>query len=176
MTDVAEQLEKLAGILKRPRYFSFSILISLTALTVYSLLNNFSVLSRYILDGDFSLVFALIPAISIRYFETLPSAEILLVVTISALVGLNITLAIFRLLELSEFGRENATSLTGAGIATLAPACTACAGAVVGLTGISSAVALIPFSGYIIRILAIILLAGSTVYTLNQIGLKACKI
>jgi hypothetical protein len=176
MKKAAEQLEKLGGILKRPKYLSISFLLSLVALTAYSLVNNFSVLSRYIIEGNFSLAFALIPAISIRYFETIPNAEIVLVIAISALVGLNITLAAFRVLELSEFGRENATSVTGAALATFAPACTACAGAVIGLTGTSSIIALIPFSSYSIRIAAILLLTGSAIYTLDQIGLKSCKI
>lgn len=176
MEKASEQLEKLAGILKRPRYLSISIIFSLTALAIYSLINNTSVLGKYILEGNLSLALALIPEISARYFETLPISEIFLVTTICILIGLNITLAVFRLLELSEFGRENATSITGAAIATFAPACTACAGAVVGLTGASSTVALIPFSGYSIRIIAILLLISSTTYTLQQIGLQACKI
>lgn len=171
-----EKLEKLENIIRRPKYLLLTISLSSISLAGYSLFNNFSLIEEYLRESQYSLVVSLIPSISARYFQTLPAAEIMLVTTISLLVGLNITLAVFRLLELSEFGRENASSFAGAALATFAPACTACAGAVVGLTGISSAIALIPFSGYSIRILAIILLAGSTIYTLNQLGTKACKI
>lgn len=171
-----ENLEKLKDILRRPRYLLLSFSVALGALMFYSLFNNAGILERYFSEGNFSLAVSLIPSISARYFQTLPTAEILLVITISCLIGLNITLAAFRLLELSEFGRENASSLTGAAVATFAPACTACAGAVVGLTGASSLIAIIPFSGYSIRIAAILLLMASTVYTLNQLGTKACKI
>lgn len=171
-----KDLEKLKDILKRPRYLLFSFSISLLSLAAYSLFNNASIIERYLLEGDFSLALSLMPLISARYFQTLPATEILLVVTISGLIGLNLTLAAFKLLELSEFGRENATSITGATVATFAPACTACAGVVVGLTGTSSVIAIIPFSSYSIRILAILLLLGSTVYTLQQIGIQACKI
>lgn len=171
-----ENLQKLKDILRRPRYLLFSISLSIISLIAYSIFSNAGLLERYILEGDLSLALALAPGISLRYFQTLPKIEILLIIVISGLIGINITLAAFRLLELSEFGRENASSITGAFIATFAPACTACAGAVVGLTGTSSIVAMIPFSGYSIRILAIIFLLASTIYTLNQLGRKACKI
>lgn len=174
--NLRKDLEKLKNILKKPKYFLLSFSISLLSLAAYSLFNNASIIERYIIEGDVTLAFSLMPSISARYFQTLPATEIMLVVAISGLIGLNLTLAAFRLLELSELGRENAASITGAAIATFAPACTACAGAVVGLTGATSAVALIPFPGYSTRILALFLLAGSIVYTLQQIGLQACKI
>ena len=171
-----EELEKIVNIHRRPQFLASTIFISFLFYSGYALARNSSILRQYATSGDIILALNLIPGLISDFGNTVNTEGLLFASTIAILVGLNLTVAIFRLSELSEIDRKSAGSIGGLLVAFLAPACSACAAGVVGAAGSTTLFALLPFGGLEIRVIAVALLIGSAYYTANQIGRKACKL
>lgn len=171
-----EEIEKIVDIHRRPRFLASTIFITFLFYSGYALARNFSILQEYATSGDLTLAMSLIPGLVSDFNNTVNNEGLVFASTIAILVGLNATIAIFRLLELSELDRRSVGSLGGLFVAFLAPACSACAAGVVGVAGSTSLFALLPLGGLEVRVLSVVLLLWALYYTTSQIGRKACKI
>lgn len=115
--------------------------------------------------------------ISIFYigsFQTVAGIDLLLLIIVAALFGLNLGMVIkkYRFIR----NQPNLGITIGSGIISLAAAgCASCGLSVMSLIGLGSALAILPFGGLELYLLAIIILFASLLYNLNSLY-KACKI
>lgn len=174
--DVRSDIRTIQDVLSTPRYAALMTVIAVLSFTVYSLLLNVGLLSSLFAAGDYMLLVTMIPLLVSGFIKSTTLFSLFMLAITSLMIGANLSLAIFRLLEMSEFGREGAGSIGGVALATLAPACPACATTIFAVAGLSSLFAVLPFKGTEIKVLAVMFLAGSAVYTARQIDREVCKL
>lgn len=174
--DLAEELTKIADVLRRKRYLFLAGAIAAVAFTVYALLLNLGLLHTLLVSGQYGLFLEMVPRLTWGYVMTTTNVSLLMSVLISAAIGVNFTLVIFRLVEMSAVGAEGASSLGGMALAVVAPACPACATTLFAYAGISSVFALLPFKGTEIKVLALLFLAGSSVWIAKEINREICEL
>jgi len=169
-------VRKIVDVLRRPRYFLLCTISAVVAFTAYSVLLNSDLFLYTIGQADIGLFIDLIPLWTTGIMSTVSTTGAIILFVTVALIGVNAALAVFRLVELSEFGMEGAGSIGGVALATLAPACPACATTIFAFAGLSSLFAVLPFKGTEIKVLAVIFLAGSAMYTARQIDREVCRL
>lgn len=174
--DISPAVMKIVDVLKRPAYGLFAGLIAITSFVVYSLLLNVGLLSNLFWAGDYLLFLQMIPLLVSGFIKSTTIISLVILSVTAVMIGVNLSLAVFRLMEMSAFGAEGAGSIGGIALATLAPACPACATTIFAFAGLSSLFALLPFGGTEIKVLAVIFLAGSALYTADQIDSEVCKL
>lgn len=173
--NVWRELGKLRDIFRQPQYMLVAVVVATAAFTVYTLLLNYQLLFSLLASGNVALLTKLVPTLVLGYGETVGTTTLLFTATISAAIGVNFTLVMFRLVELSAFGREGAGSLGGMVLAAVAPACPACATAIFAVAGMTSVFAVMPFNGVEFKVVALLLLVGSSFWILSQINQKVCE-
>lgn len=172
---VRRELGKLQDIFQRPQYVLVTVVVATGAFAVYTLLLNYQLLLSLVASGNIALLARLTPALVLGYSETVGTTTLLFTATISAAIGVNFALVTFRLVELSVFGREDASSLGGMAVAVVAPACPACATAIFAVAGLTSVFSILPFNGTEFKVLALLLLVGSAFWMLSQINQRVCE-
>lgn len=170
-----KELHKLGDIFRRPAYLITAALISVAAFSLYALLLNYSLILSTISSGNISLALDLLPVLVLGYAQTTTTFSVIMSVVISLAVGLNFALVAFKLIEMASIGGEGASSMGGMALAVLAPACPACATTIFAFAGLSSFLAILPFKGTEIKVLALFLLLGSAFYITRQIDKEVCK-
>lgn len=173
--DIRTAARKTGSVLYTPRYLAFAALTAGAAFTFYALLLNAGLLLSTVARGDIGLLTQLVPALVLGYGQTTTMFSVAMTTVISVLIGVNLALVVYRLVELSSFGREGASTLGGMTIAVLAPACPACATALFAVAGLSSVFALLPYNGTEFKVLAVFLLLGSAYWITAQIDQQVCE-
>lgn len=174
--DVRSDIRTIRDVLTAPRYAALVTVIAVVSFTVYSLLLNVGLLTSLFGSGQYMLMLTMIPLLVSGFIKSTTILSLFMLTITSVMIGVNLSLAVFRLLEMSEFGREGAGSIGGVALATLAPACPACATTIFAVAGFSSLFAILPFGGTEIKVLAVMFLAGSAVYTARQIDREVCQL
>lgn len=169
------EYRKILDVLKRPGYVLLAAVIAVTAFSLYAILLNYSLLFSMLSSGSFSLIASLVPDLILGYPMTTTNFSLFMSAVISLAIGVNFALIAFRLVEQSSFGKQGASSFGGMTVAVLAPACPACATALFAVAGISSVFAVLPFRGTEIKVLALLMLAGSAVWISSQINEEVCE-
>lgn len=173
--DFAHESGKVVDVFRRPRYAAVGLLTAGMAYAFYALILNWRILLSTASAGDFGLLAELVPSLIAGFPATTTATSLVLTTIVSLGVGVNIGLVVFRLTEQASFGREGAGSFGGMAVAVAAPACPACATALFAGAGATSLFALLPFKGTEIKVLAVLLLAGSAVWIATQIDKKECE-
>lgn len=169
-------VEGLTEALYSPRYAASMLFISILSFTSYALLLNVDLLMTLVRSGQYLLALQMIPLLTSGFIKSTTILSLVILGITSVLIGVNLVLAVYRLREMSVVGREGAGSLVGVAVASIAPACPACATSIFAFTGLSTLFALLPFRGTEIKVLAIMLLAGSAYYTATKIEEDVCQV
>ncbi|MDY6788941.1 MAG: hypothetical protein SVV03_03160 [Candidatus Nanohaloarchaea archaeon] len=172
---VNEDFFKLKDVFRRPLYISVAAVLSIAAFSAYALLLNYNLVLSAVQSGSIGLLVDLVPALVVGYFNTTTTFSAVMSLLVSLAVGINFALVAFRLVEMSALGKEGAGSLGGMAVAVLAPACPACATTIFAFTGLSSFLAVLPFKGTELKVLALLLLIGSALYITRQIDKEVCE-
>lgn len=167
---------RVGTVLRRPRYALIAAVLGILAFTVYALLLNYSLLTTFLVEGQYALLISLVPRLVTGYVMTTTNVALVLSTLISAAIGINFAMVAYRLSEMASFGRQGASSLGGMALAVVAPACPACATTIFAFAGLSSTFALLPFKGTEIKVLALLVLLGSTVWIARQIDKDTCRV
>lgn len=173
--DMGRETGKMVDVFRRPRYAVLGAAATLAAYAFYALILNWRILLSTAASGDIGLLFGLVPALIAGFPATTTASALFLTVLVSLGVGLNVGLVVFRLVEQASIGAESASSFGGMAVAVVAPACPACATALFASAGATSFFALLPFGGTEIKVLAVVLLAGSAVWISTQIDREVCE-
>jgi len=167
--------EGLTAVLSRPRYAASALTLAVVSFVTYALMLNLGLLRTLVGGGQYLLAARMVPLLTSGFIKSTTLLALGLLIVTSVLIGLNLVLAIYRLRELSVIGREGAGSIVGVVVASIAPACPACATSILAFTGVSTLFAFLPFGGTEIKVLAIMLLAGSAYYTAMKIEEDVCR-
>ncbi|MDY6770622.1 MAG: hypothetical protein SV186_01550 [Candidatus Nanohaloarchaea archaeon] len=170
------ELRKTASVLKQPRYALLGVVVAGLSFAIYALLLNLSLLSTLVEAGQYGLALTMVPRLISGFVMSTTILSLAMLAVTSLMIGLNVSLATFRLLELSSFGKEGAGSVAGMVVAVVAPACPACATTIFAFAGMTSVFAVLPFKGTELKVLAVLLLAGSAYYTARQIDSEVCEL
>lgn len=173
--DIRQESRKIRDVLRRPRYVLITLLAAVAMFVFYALLLNYQLLWSTLLAGNISLLASLTPTLVGGYVGTTTTVSIIFTTLISLAIGVNVALVVFRLVQMSTFGREGASSIGGMILAVVAPACPACATAIFAVAGFSSFLALLPFNGTELKALSLLLLGGSALWIASQIDKKYCE-
>ncbi|MFB6208799.1 MAG: hypothetical protein ABEJ56_01525 [Candidatus Nanohaloarchaea archaeon] len=173
---MTREIEKIAGILSRPLYFSIAAISTITSFMFFSLSTNSSAIFIYFRKGNFTLLSKLIPDLINGFILSSSLISLILTLITSVLIGLNIVLAAFRLVNASQLNKSDIGSIPGILTSIVAPACPACATTFLAFAGFTSLYALLPFNGILFKVVGILLLSGSALYTFTQIDRERCKL
>lgn len=168
--------EGLTEVLYSPRYAASAVLLSVLSFVTYALLMNMGLLVTLIRSGEYMLVVRMVPLLTSGFIKSTTILSLVILAITSVLIAVNLVLAVYRLREMSSVGREGAGSLFGVVVASVAPACPACATSIFAFAGLSTLFAFLPFKGTEIKVLAILLLAGSAYYTATKIEEDVCQV
>ena len=158
-----------------PAFIIRSFIFSLIFLLVSSILLNIQNLITFT-----TIDYPLIPKITILlsfmvgFPKTISSIDLALLIIIAILFGINVELVVRKLSFLKKAG---STKLTfGAGIISIAVSgCASCGLSVLSFIGLGGAIAILPFGGIELYILAIAIMIASLFYNLRTL-VKVCKI
>jgi len=138
------------------------------------LINFANILNFTFNDYPFITKITIISRLIFGAFTTISDRDIFMILLISTLFGVNLSLV----LEKFKFiKKQNNLKITfGAGIISIASAgCASCGLSLVSLVGLGGALAILPFGGFELYILAAGILFASIIYNLNSIY-KACEV
>lgn len=151
------------------------LLLSLFFIFLSFAIINYKSYSSFIFnDYDLASKLNIIYLIFIGTFTATSRIDVTLVFIMSALFGINMTLVINKFNMLKR--RGNLRIMFGTGIISIiAAGCASCGLSFASLIGISAALAILPFGGMELYLLAIVILLISLYFNLKQI-IKVCKI
>ena len=165
---IRQEILNLKSILLITVLAALFILLSLIIINLQSLLSIAQ--STY----PFFTKLNIMMIILLGSFSTTSMLDIILVIIMGILFGVNMTLVINKFSMLKRRGNLRIMFGTGV-ISVLAAGCASCGLSFASLIGISAALAILPFRGIELYFLAIGILLISLYFNLNQI-IKVCKI
>ena len=144
------------------------IFISLVIINLKTIISIFQNTYPFLTKFYISLI------IILGTFSATSSLDIVLLILMGVLFGINMTLVINKFNMLKR--RGNLRIMMGTGIISVfAAGCASCGLSFASLIGISAALALLPFGGIELYFVAILILLTSVYFNLKQI-IKVCKI
>lgn len=167
-------------LFSQPFYIFLATLISILLFIVYFVVNNFPVFaSIFAISMDPGLLWKVFTNQVNMIWEVSGPLNVLAVVAVAVLAGVNISLTVFRVRRAGVLvERRTFLGLLGVFGGSLGAACAACQTALIGLILGSGGLALFPFKGLEISILAIVILLVSLFYTsksLAEFGIVSLK-
>lgn len=168
--------ERMVRILKAP----FALLIvglgSVVMYSFYAVLPNLSIVISTATSGDISGLATLVSVLITGYHLTIPSYVVGLIVLVSIASSVNIALIAHSLLASASIGVNETGSLTGMAVASVAPGCAVCATGAITVAGFSTSVAVLPFGGESLNVVAFLLLIGSAFWIVDGMDKKVCDV
>lgn len=171
-----DHLSTVTVVARKPLYTVFGLMTAAVAYLFLAVFMNYQLIWSALRDGNIELATGLSWTMATGYHVSTTTSVFLLTILIAAGIGVNMMLAVYRVVELSVVGAGEAGSLAGVGIATLAPACATCATGVLAMAGGTSLFALLPFGGVAVHLVSVVLLAGSALWISAQINKKHCAV
>ena len=172
-------------VLSLPKYTVLAVSYALLALSVFVFTRNLDILQQVILFGEITItarlqIFAeMFPGIGSAY----TTEQTILLVTTAALVGVNLALTTYHLLEHRVSLRGGSGSVGGVVLGTLGAGCASCGSAllvgVLLLFGASGVLVALPLDGLEFALLALVLLVLSIYWTAEGLrggAIRGCPI
>lgn len=173
----------LRSVLTGPFYALLAAASGALALTLVVVSRNYDVLRDFVVFGElsvaarFEFMLDLYPFVGPVY----STVEGALLVGIATLIGVNVAMVAYRLVESTLVAREGADGVAGAALGTLGAGCAACGTAVIGgalgAVGVGGGLAALPYGGLELLTAAVAVLALSTYALARAIASdEACPI
>lgn len=157
----------LKEVFSQKKYYLYTILAASLMFTINALLRNYKLL---FLNFSFSLFFIFL----VGFPSTIPLSSLINLIIISLLSGIVVAMSVF--LVRRQISMEAYTGFASLLTGVLAPACPSCALGLLTLLGLGSFLAILPFKGAELGVLAIIVLFFSLTYLSKKIITIVCKI
>lgn len=176
MIKIKESFIVLKRVFQQPKYFVYAIFIAFIFYIINGLIANINNIG-----SAFSL-FNFIGAIKFLFYISLVFINITTLFTaagiilLSLLIGILITLLIYRIKIVSADLKGNIFAVIGIFLGILAPGCAACGIGLIAALGLSSALLALPFQGKEIISIAIILVIFSIIKVTGKLYNPVCEI
>lgn len=159
-------------LFSQPFYLFLAVVLSILLFVVYFVVNNFPVFaSIFAISMDPGLLWKVFTNQVNMIWEVSGPLNVLAVAAVAVLAGVNIALTIFRVRRTGVLvERRTFVGLLGVFGGSFGAACAACQTALIGLILGSGGLALFPFKGLEISILAIAILLVSLFYTSKSLA------
>jgi hypothetical protein len=178
MKTLKESVRVWGRIFKRPNY----ILLTFIVAFIFYLLNGLIInipnikISYQVfgLVGGSSFLFKL----SLRIFDNVTIFNTVGVIILSFLVGFLVSILVYRFKVATKSQSKKAGFLGGVGVflGAAAPGCAACGVGIISLIGLSSALAILPFNGKEVIVVAIVAVAFSVISISKKLYAPTCAI
>ena len=177
MVEMKAIVSALKLLFSQPFYLFLAIFISIVLFVIYFVLNNFSVFASILaISSDPALLWKVFTNHVEMVWEISGPVNVLAVTAVSFLAGINLSLTALRKKKAGVWvGRPGMLGFFGVFGGAFSAACSACNTALISVLGLSGGLALFPFQGLEISILAIALLGFSLYYiskSLLQFGVS----
>ena len=151
---------------QKPAYVVLALILTIFLFILYIVLNNFSVFTSIIAISIDPILLWKVFANQVDIIWVIAGPiNVLAVVLVSILAGLNISLTILRTRATKVFiGRPNLLTIFGSFGGAFGAACSACNTSLIALLGVSGGLAVFPLRGLEFSLLAIVLLVFSLYY------------
>jgi len=172
MSRVSRVIVAIQLLIHRPSYIILTGVLTVFLFVLYFILNNFSVFTSII-------AISLDPVILWKVFinqvemvwEIAGPINVLAVALVSFFAGLNLSLTVLRVRTTKVIvGRPNVLAFFGSFGGAFGAACAACNTSLIALLGVSGGLAIFPFRGLELSLLALVILLFSLYYTSKSIG------
>lgn len=160
---------------KKRNFIFKSLLFSLLYISFSMILVNYKSFFSF-LQSDYSVISKakIFIIIFIGSFQAITLTDLVLLITVALLFGLNMQLVMRKIKFLASSGGLHLTF--GVGLLTLAATgCASCGLSIASVVGLSAVLASLPFRGLELYIISIIILLASLIYNLHTL-VKVCKI
>lgn len=152
------------------------IAVLYVVITIY-MMNIRLVLSTIFGSFDLDYKFKLLTALLEGLWTSMSSSGIIMLFTIAVLTGANLTLIFQRIVRMHSFGKLGLFSSFGSLLGLVSGGCAACSLPVLGLLGLGTSVAYLPFRGTELSVLSIVLLLISCFIMIrSEMQSKVCKV
>lgn len=162
---MSERFSTIKSVLKQKKYFRIFLITALIYLGIYYLIINYFLTS-------FSLFFT-------TYVKSYAYPAFILNIIVAILMGVNISLLIYRMKEFATDKKSSMMSGVGIFAAALANGCPGCfAGlfpVILSIFGISATLSILPFNGLELQVLGAVLL-GTSIFFLSGKTKLVCEI
>ncbi len=150
-------------LLHKPSYIILTGVLTVSLFIFYIVINNFSIFTSILaITSDPVILWKVFVNQIEMVWEIAGPVNVLAVVLVSFLAGLNISLVILRTRTTRVFiGRTNVFGFFGIFGGAFGAACSACNSALIGLLGVSGGLAVFPLQGLEFSLLALALIAFS---------------
>ncbi|MEK6858537.1 MAG: hypothetical protein AABX53_01335 [Nanoarchaeota archaeon] len=171
---LSSTLDVWRSVFARPRSGILFVLIAFVFFTVNVVIKNYKTLVAITNDQGISAASSFLYTITLGFHHTVTPSSYTTMIIITVLTALLITLLVFRA-EVAATKKVGVMSGLGIALGIVAPGCAACGVGLLALIGISgSALALLPFKGLELSIIAIGILYVA-IYSLTQ-RLRSCDV
>ncbi|MDP2734846.1 MAG: hypothetical protein Q8P12_01420 [bacterium] len=165
-------LRALALLLKNPLYLLGALVLAVLLFFIYFLINDWA-LYRSAFSISPNLLF--LAEVFVYHIRTVSFAvgwlNVAAVGVVAVLGGINLSLTAFRVRRTGVLvGRTGALSALGSLTGAFAASCSACSTALISVLGISGGLAIFPFGGLEISILAMVILLAALYYIAKSLG------
>jgi|SRR3989344_1411321 len=158
------------------KYTSFFIIVTLAFYLLNVLFFNYKDFFTFSREFGFLTALSLFFKGALNFLNVLPWYSSYGIVILSFLTGLFFTLVFYKIKQIGKMGNErNFLGAFGVALGIISSGCASCGLGILGILGLSSALAVLPLKGLEISIIAILILAVSIVYTMNKITYNVCK-
>ncbi|MBI2621192.1 MAG: hypothetical protein HYW63_00910 [Candidatus Levybacteria bacterium] len=163
MSKVVILIAAINLLLHKPAYVTLTGILTIFLFTFYIVINSFSVFTSILaITYDPSILWKVFINQVEMVWEIAGPVNVLAVVLVSFLAGLNISLVILKTRTTKVFiGRTNVFGFFGIFGGAFGAACSACNTALIGLLGVSGGLAVFPLRGLEFSLLALVLIAFS---------------
>lgn len=146
---------------------------------LFSTITFFFIFSFNVTINNYKLLFAefsgsLFLSLLLGSFKVLPPLTLIFVIIMSVLAGIVVSLSIY-LLGRQLQGRAGA-GLLSIIVSVIAPSCSSCALGLLSILGLGGFIAVLPFKGVELGVIAIIILIFSLIYLSQKIVAKTCNL
>ncbi len=169
-------VKQLKTVLKHPSYVFLTAVVTVLSYTFLASVLNYQLLWSALSNGNVSLFFSLVATFTTGFHGTMSLTAAVVTLLVAIGIGLNTGLIVYHWQEMAAVSVEEAGLVSGAGLAAIAPACAACLAVGTGALGLGTVLAVLPFGGTELNIVALLMLTGSAVWIARKIDQKQCAV
>ena len=167
-------LSNVLLVYKEKRYLVITVLIMIFIILFVNLLPNYTLLMGLLSSGNISLFFKVLINLIPGIFTNNSILSLFTTLSTALLAGLSISLLVFKFKSMRELKlKESGAITTGAITGLLSSGCSACSIGLLTSLGLVGGLTILPFKGYEVWGLGILLL-GTSIYMSSK-SISKCK-
>ncbi|MEK6861991.1 MAG: hypothetical protein AABY07_08560 [Nanoarchaeota archaeon] len=173
-----QSLSNIIEVHKNKKYLALTLALAIFIILFMNILPNYSLLRGTLASGNISLFFNILINLVPGVFTNNNLVSLFTTFSTAILTGISISLLVFKFRSVKELKiKESGTITTGAIVGLLSSGCSACSVGLLASLGLVGGLATLPFKGYEVWSLGVILLGVSIYMTSKSISQNnSCKV